>query len=255
MKVLLREMEELAGEELDEDRMRHVLENAYKAWELWDELWELKKMKPCPVPNMFNLVADGTRLSMWGTERGIEIMQAVVDACKERVEKGTYTAPEIARVYWSYIYYYTDFYELFNWFENRGISFLGQIISVMFQPEPDFSSRDSMIRMLSEVTFDYTMTRQMGGGIISEQWLGDIEGYIKELDAEAAIYCGYHACKHAAGSNAYFRRELTKRAKIPTLSLQGDCFDKRISAPSYWQEEIVDFLNSVVLKGGKKIGP
>lgn len=253
LKVLMRQLEELSGEKLDEGRMRYVLENCEKAWELWWELGELKKLKPCPIPNVFNMCADATRLALWGTEEGVELMQIIVDAAKARAKNGTFTAPEVARVWWSYIYYYTDFYGMWNWFEDRGVTFLGQIISLYYQPEWDVSSMDSMMRVLSETAFDYTMTRQMGSGMTSDQWLDDTEQCMRDVDADAAIYCGYHACKHASGGSAYFRREIGKRLKVPVLNLQGDTFDKRMSPASYWQEEIVNFLNSVVLKGDKKL--
>ncbi len=253
LKVLMDQLEGIAGEKLDEGRMRNVLENCEKAWELWWEFGELKKLKPCPIPNVFNMCADATRLALWGTELGIEAMQSLIDAAKARAKNKTYTAPEVARLWWSYIYYYTDFYGMWNWFDEHGITFLGQVITLNYQPEFDLSSKESMLRVLSETAFDYTMTRQMGSGVTSTQWLDDTEQYMKAVDADGAVYCGYHACKHAAGGNAYLRRELGKRLNVPVLSLQGDCFDKRMTPASYVQEEIVNFLNSVVLKGDKKI--
>jgi hypothetical protein len=227
--------------------------NCDKSWELWWEMAELKKLKPCPVPNVFNMCADATRLALWGTDTGLELMQTLVDAVKARAKNKTYTAPEKARVWWSYIYYYTDFYGMWNWFEDHGITFLGQIISIYRQPKTDLSSRDSMIRMLSETAFDYTMTRQMGAGITSEMWLEDTIQECTNFGADAAVYCGYHACKHAAGGNAYFRKEIGKRLGIPVCNLQGDTFDKRQTSATYYQDEIVNFLNSVVLKGDDKI--
>ncbi len=253
MKGVMGQLEDLAGEKLDEGRMRYVLENCQKSWDLWWELAELKKLRPCPIPNVFNMCADATRLALWGTETGTELMQTIVDATKARIKNKTYTAPEVARVWWSYIYYYTDFYGMWNWFEDHGITFLGQIISIYYQPEFDLSSKESMLRVLSETAFDYTMTRQMGSGVTSDQWLDDTEQQMRDFDAEAAVYCGYHACKHASGGNAYVRRELGKRLGVPVLNLQGDTFDKRMTPASYVQEEIVNFLNSVVLKGDKKI--
>ncbi len=87
-KTMLREMEEFLEEELDEDRMREVIEKANRAHGLYDELWEYRKMVPSPVPNIFNLYIYGTKYTVWGQDEGITVMQKLIDTAREGSRPG-----------------------------------------------------------------------------------------------------------------------------------------------------------------------
>ncbi|RJP32773.1 MAG: 2-hydroxyacyl-CoA dehydratase [Actinobacteria bacterium] len=248
-KAMLREMEEFLGEELDEDRMREVMEKANRAHELYDEIWEYRKMVPSPVPNIFNAFIYGTKYTVWGQDEGITVMQKLIDTCKRRVETGDYPAPkEIARTYWAYLFYYYDFMEFFNWLEQRGIAIVGDMPSTWFTKRIDTSSKESMIRDLASNSFDYFMTRQIGGKSILLDWCDDITWACRELSANALIYCGHHSCKQTWSVYAQMRNEFMKRTKIPTLLLQGDMWIKRMTPMSSLHQQIDEFINNVVAR-------
>jgi len=249
LKRLIADVEEWSGEELKVERMREVMEKAYKCVESYNELWELRKAKPCPVPNMFNVTLLIARSQMWGRDEGVEVMRRMVEVAKQRLKDGAFTADEeVARVYMSYIYFLFDFAGFFTWMEKKGISILGDILAIHYFPDMDFSSKDSMIRGLSQIAFDYPMTRQMGASSISVKWLEDIRYAIEELGADACIYCGHHACKHTAGTITYFRRQLMKELKVPTLLMMGDAFDKRHLPTSMIQDDVERFVEQIVSK-------
>ncbi|MBU4386256.1 MAG: 2-hydroxyacyl-CoA dehydratase family protein [Actinobacteria bacterium] len=246
---LIKNLEEFAGEELSEQRLREVVLKSSRAADLYNEFWELRKARPCPVHNIFNANILFLRSQLWGRDEAIELLGKMVDISKERLRTGEYTAPkEIARVYVSYIFALFDLHGFFPWMEKRGISILGDILAIHFFPPVDTSSKESMLRWLSEVTFDYPMTRQMGASEISLKWLEDISFAVKDLGADCCVYIGHHACKHTAGSLSFLRRELMKQTKVPTLTLVGDSFDKRHTPMSIIQEEIELFVDKVVSK-------
>jgi len=253
LKRLIEDIEEWSGEELKVERMREVMEKAYKCVEAYHELWELRKPKPCPVPNMFNVSQLIARTQLWGRDEGVEVMQKMVEVAKERLAKGEFTADEeIARLYMSYIYFLFDFAGYFTWMEKKGITILGDVLAIHYFPEMDFSSKDSMIRGLAETAFDYPMTRQMGANSMSLKWLEDLRYAASDLDADGLLYCGHHACKHTEGSIAYFRREMMKQLGLPTLIMKGDAFDKRNLPMELIKEEIDLFVQQVV---ARKKGP
>jgi hypothetical protein len=184
---------------------------------------------------------------MWGTDNAVELLGQMVDISKRRLRAGEFTAvEEIARVYVSYIFSLFDFHGFFPWLEKRGISILGDILGIHYFPQADTSSRESMLQWLSEVAFDYPMTRQMGAESMSLKWLEDIGYAVKDLGADCCVYLGHHACKHTAGSIAFLRRELLKQTGIPTLVLVGDSFDKRQMPMSMIQDELVQFVEKTV---------
>lgn len=245
----VREIEEWSGEELKEERLREVMERSYRAVELYNEYWELKKVRPCPVPNIFGMTLLVLRSQMWGREDAVQVLQRMVDISKERMRKGEYAAPEeLARVYISYIYWLFDFHGYFTWMEKKGISILGDILAIHYFPPMDYSSKESMLRTYANIAFDYPMTRQMGGESISLRWVDDICYAVQDLGADACIFGGVHACKHTLGTISFFRREMMKRLGVPTLVLTGDVFDKRQTPMEMFQHEVETFLDQVIAR-------
>jgi benzoyl-CoA reductase/2-hydroxyglutaryl-CoA dehydratase subunit BcrC/BadD/HgdB len=250
--ALIEDLEEFAGEKLNEDRLRQVMQRVYRAAELYHEIWELKKARPCPVPNIFNLTFIATRAQLWGREEAVDIMRRMVDVSKERLNSGQHDLPdEIVRVYISYIPFLFDFYGLYSWMEQRGIRILGDGIWVQFFPSIDMSCKEGMLKALAEIAFEYPMTRQMGANTMSVRWLEDVCHAVEDLGADCCMYCGHHACKHTEGTLSYFRREMMKRMKKPTLILKGDAFDKRVLPMDLIHQELELFVDKVVARKHK----
>jgi benzoyl-CoA reductase/2-hydroxyglutaryl-CoA dehydratase subunit BcrC/BadD/HgdB len=246
-KGLVKEMEEFTGEELREERMREVLEKVNRAAELYYDLWELRKARPNPCPNLFTLYAYGVKYTLWGTDEAIKIMRIMLDEVKERYEKGMYpAAEEMARCFWIYTYYYWDWGGFFNRMEERGITVLGDLLGSFFFQPIDTSSKETMLRGLADTCFDYAMTRQVGAESMSAQWMDDIAYWTSQLDADACIYCGHHSCKQTWSIFSMTRSEIMKRARIPTLMLQGDSWIRRMTPMSALEEQINEFVNTVV---------
>jgi len=250
--ALIEELEEFAGERLREDRLREVMQRVYRAAELYHEIWELKKARPCPVPNIFNLTFIATRAQLWGREEAVDIMRRMVDVSRKRMDGERHDLPEeMVRLYISYIPFLFDFYGLYSWMEQRGISILGDAIWLQFFPPIDMSSKKGMLEALAEIAFEFPMTRQMGADSMSVRWLEDICYAVEDLGADGCVYCGHHACKHAEGTLAHFRREMMKRMKKPTLVLKGDAFDQRILPIELIHEELELFVDKVVARKRK----
>ncbi|MBN2026997.1 MAG: 2-hydroxyacyl-CoA dehydratase [Actinobacteria bacterium] len=249
IKALARELEEFLDEELDEEWMRAVLERANRATELYFDLFDLRKIRPSPCPNLFPMYAYGTRFSLWGTDTAVEFMELLVDTVKKRLEEGQYPAEEeIARLFWTYTYYYWDWQGFFNDMEEKGITILGDLLGSSIALPVDTTSKESMIAGLAETCSQYGMTRQMGAPSMSAQWIDDITNWTTELDADACVYCGHHSCKQTWSVFSITRGEIMKRRKIPTLMLQGDSWIRRMLPMSAIDEQIDEFVKTVVRK-------
>jgi len=246
--AFIRGLEELIGEELDEEYMRQILDKANKATDLYYELYDLRKFSPCPVPNIFNVFTYGTRFTSWGLQIGIDMMRSMIDVSKQRLEKGEYPAPkELARCLWLYTGYYFDLL-LFNWMEERGITYLNDILSLIQPQYYDTSSKESMLNGLAEACLEYPMTRQMGAESMSMAWIDEMAGFIRDLDANCAIYPGHHACKQTWSIINTVRSEIKQQTGVPVLCLQGDCWIRRMTPTSVLKEEIGSFVDNVVAK-------
>jgi benzoyl-CoA reductase/2-hydroxyglutaryl-CoA dehydratase subunit BcrC/BadD/HgdB len=246
--AFIRSLEELIGEELDEEYMRQVLDKANKATDLYYELYDLRKFSPCPVPNIFNIFTYGTRFTSWGLQKGIDMVRSMIGISKQRLDKGEYPAPkEVARCLWLYTGYYFDLL-LFNWMEEQGITYLNDVLSLIQPKYIDTSSKESMLNGLAEACFDYPMTRQMGADSMSVAWVDDMAGFIRDLDANCAVYCGHHACKQTWSVINNVRSQIMEQTGAPVLCLQGDCWIRRMTPSSVLKEEIGSFVDNVVAK-------
>ena len=233
--------------EADEDRMIKTLEKANEANELFWELFELKKLSPCPVPNLFTLMSYGTRFTMWGRDEAISMFEKLVEVAESRRRRGEYPAEkEIARSYWVYTGYYIDLLEFWLWLEDNGISYLNdllnsQMLTDFYSPE----TKEEAIDALAATAWNYVMTRQMGAENMGLRWVEDALHMIEKLNANCAIYSGHHACKQSQAVFRILRDELSRKG-IPVLRLDGDCWNRRITPVSVLQEMILDFVQNVV---------
>src|SRR4030042_1639928 len=85
---MVKDLEEFIGEELEEDKLRDIVNKGNRATELYYDLWELRKIRPNPCPNLFTLFAYGARYTLWGTDVAIRIFEVMIDEVKNRLDKG-----------------------------------------------------------------------------------------------------------------------------------------------------------------------
>jgi len=243
----MRELGEFIGEEPDEDRVREMMTQVDRAGRLYNDLDDLRRVAPSPVPNLLSLYSYATRFSGWGTEEAVDVMQAMVDLSRGRMERGEYPADkEVARCLWLYTGYYFDLYGLFNWMEEQGISYLDDALALSSHPPVDLTSMESMMDHLAETVWDYPMTRQMGATSMSATWMEDMVAATQGLGATMAVFSGHHACKQTWSVFAKVREELTRRTGVPVLCLQGDSWSRRITPIGSLQDELSTFVETVV---------
>ena len=246
---MVEQLEEFVGEEIAEERLRDVIENCNRAAELHYQLWELKKNVPCPVPNIFSYFQYACRFTLWGRPEAVLAMQVMVEESKKRLAAGEYPAEkELARCGWLYTGYYTDYGGLFNWMEEQGYTYLFDVLDLFF-PEPiSTESRESMLEGICEAARTFPMTRQMGADSMSVAWIEDAIHMAKEMKANCGIYCGHHACKQTWSVISIVQKELMDRIGAPTLCLQGDAWLSGMTPMSTLQENIDEFMRTVVVK-------
>lgn len=251
---MIRRLEELAGEELLDERLRQVAEKVNRCTALYYDLWELKKQVPCPVPGIFSLFVCATRFSMWGRDEGIRTLEQCLAVSRSIYENDDYkNREEVARVLWIYLSYYYDLINFYDWMEEKKISNMGDALQWAF-PEPlDLSSRETILEGMISSAWNNVMTRQMGAASMSQRWIEDIVYIIKEWQVNGTIYCGHHSCKQTWSVFSITRNEVLKRTGVPTLGLQGDSWIKTMTPMSVIQDEIEQFVGNVINRRGRRI--
>jgi len=244
-KKIVKALEEMTGNKLDQDHLRETIENTNKATELFMEIAELKRHVPNPVPNYYNMHHTGTKLMLAGTTDAVEYYQAALDICKDRLKKGKHVLPEErVRLFFMYTGYYFD-NEIYSWFQEEiGVSYVMDVLTAYdFNPYIDPTSIDTMLRGLAEVMLNLPMTRQLKGGWnMPGNWLEDVLYYAETYKADCCVFTGHTACKQAWGVYRLVADEVKKQLGIPSLRLEGDGWDGRITPMSVIKEEFEDFF-------------
>ena len=103
-----------------------------------------------------------------------------------------------------------------------------------------------MIDGLVQMALDYPMDRQMRGPLDEPGgWSEDIVFLAKKYKADCCIFSGNPACKRAHGSLRLLSDRLKEEVGIPTLNLDADSWDRRITGMPAIKEKIVDFLETI----------
>lgn len=255
---LVEQLEDFIGEKISTARLEEVAGYCNRAAELNDELTELKKNVPCPVPNIFSFFQYGCRFTMWGCKEAVDCLEVMVCEAKARLSRGDYPAPEeLARCAWLYVGYYIDYAGLFNWMEERGYTYLFDVLDLFF-PEPiPAGSREEVLDGIMKAAMTFPMTRQMGAPSMSLAWIEDALHMSRELKADCGIFSGHHACKQTWSVISMVQKELMERAGAPTLCLQGDAWLSGVTPMSVLQDNIDEFIKTVVIrkKHGRHLHP
>lgn len=244
-KNVVKGLEEISGKKLDPDRLREVVDYTNQASELFFEINELKKNVPNPVPGYYNLQHTGIKFMMVGTPEAVEFYQRALDVSRERLEKERQVLPEERiRVFFMYTGFFFD-HSIFAWLEEKmGATYLMDVLSCFdFNPIIDTTSVESMLRGLAEEMFNLPMTRQLKGAWdMPSNWLYDVLYYAKTYRADCCIFSGHLACKQAWGAYRLVADEVRKQLGIPSLRLEGDGWDSRITPMSSIKEQLEEFF-------------
>ena len=93
-KEVVKILEDVSGNKLDEDRLREVCSLSNKANELAMEISDLKRHVPNPVPNYYNMNHLATKLTKLGTQDAVDFYQTAYDRSLDRFKKGKHVLPE-----------------------------------------------------------------------------------------------------------------------------------------------------------------
>jgi benzoyl-CoA reductase/2-hydroxyglutaryl-CoA dehydratase subunit BcrC/BadD/HgdB len=238
---------EMTGARLDEDRLREVCELSNQAQELAMEINEIKRNVPNPVPNMYNGGDTGMKTMLDGTQDAVTFYQMSLDMVKKNLKngKGAAEPEERLRCLFMYTSYYFD--DTFGvWMEKEmGVSVLSTVLSFFDHvPIIDTSSVDSMFNGLAAGMLNLPMTRQLKGSWnMPGNWLEDCLYYSETYKADCMVFTGHTACKQAWGAYRLVADKVKKELGIPSLRLEGDGWDSRVTPMPVIKEQLEEFFD------------
>jgi hypothetical protein len=241
-------LQELSGNKLDEDRLREVCRLTNECTQIIMEINDMKRQVPNPVPNYYNLNHLAQKLMLVGTPDSLDFYQTALEVCKERMERGRHVLPE-EKI--RFMMMYTGIYfdqGLHSWFEEEmGVSYVMDLLVFYdFIPIIDTTNVDTMLSGLAEGMLSLPMTRQLKGSWdMPANWLEDLLYYVDTYKADCIAFTGHAACKQVWGVYRIVAEEVRRQLGVPSLRLEGDGWDSRVTSLDVIKEQFTEFFETL----------
>ncbi len=247
----LREMvvflEEHTGHKLEMDRLREVVEESNRQYELWLEYSELRRSTPCPHGLTLGMAPFAvTQNNLCGKPHATAWFRDLLADAERRIRENK---PEVAnqkiRLLWNDIHP-VWFNELTPWLEQE---WGANVIQSMFTYCPytlvDTSSEESIWKGLAKRNLlDTPMIRQARGTV--EVFLYDIRRIVKDFAIDCVIWPGHMGHKDSAASVSVMR-DTCREIGVPFLHIGLDQFDRRYTPVEEVKNRIAEFFTAMGL--------
>lgn len=251
-------LEKNTGRKLDVDHLRGILNEIKVQDQLVSELDEMHRLKPTPLPVLYNLFIYAGRFMFAGYPQYTKLLKEMVEEASLKAaagETGLRSGKEKLRTFMCYIDHYSMDLKFFDWLDDHGIAHLGGILSRTFRGESsyleelpgsgyyiDTTSLDSLINSVAQMNARMPMIRSIRGpydrpGMALDETLA----LLKMYDVDCIIYNGTPGCRNTWGFLKPFSMEL-ERLGYPTHIMNTDAFDERVESWEATQERLSEFF-------------
>jgi len=239
LKGLVSFLERHTGKRMSEDRFMEVMTLSDRAAEVWYEVMDLRKSRPCPVAtremvgNVFPLV------TLLGTQPTVDFFTALRDELREMARNGQGAIPnEKARLALDNIPPWHDLSFLTSVEERGAIFVIENYTCYAWGGRIDLSDpwRGYANKCL-DIWPNYTIERRIQ--IYAEQ--------AREYHLDGYIFHSNRSCKPLSTAQQEIQRNLLDRAGVPGILLEGDHADPRAFSATQAQAQIETFLEMLGL--------
>jgi benzoyl-CoA reductase/2-hydroxyglutaryl-CoA dehydratase subunit BcrC/BadD/HgdB len=238
-------LEKQTNQELDQEKLKSVVELSNEAQENILEVNELMKAVPCPLPSLMpfnNYIVELTRA---GKPECVEYAKHIRNQAAEKVKRKEGAIPnEKIRVVWLYTHvFFTP--DLFQWMaEKFGAVVVMDMLGYFITKTINTSSTEKIYEGLAEKVLDMPMARQCRGP--AEYYIDDYIKMCKDYKADCAIFSGHMSCKHSWGLIKLLTESLRKELGISTLAFEVDTMDSRPVPRGNIQDRIEQFFTTIM---------
>ena len=232
---------------LDIDRLKEVVEESNRQYELWAEYNELRRAVPCPLGPGKGIQAWSVAQNfMVGDARGTEWFRKLVDITQERVRQKKGGVPnERIRLFWFDIRP-VWFSEVTEWLKDEwGASIVMDMMGYTPYTLIDTASGQSMFQGLAKRSLcDLPMVRQVRG--TADNLVNDIVRVVRDYKIDCVVWPAHMGHKDGAASIGIMR-ETCRDIGVLFLDLVLDLLDKRYTAVDEVKEKFARFFAAMGL--------
>ncbi|MFX0018705.1 MAG: 2-hydroxyacyl-CoA dehydratase [Promethearchaeota archaeon] len=246
IKLGLEKVGNIIGQEPNYNKLKQILELENQVTNLQLEIFELKKATPCPVENMFNVMAAAAQIYLAGREEKLEFYKQMLEIAKTRYKKKEHHAgEEKIRSIWPYMIVFFDL-AMCEWLNrDLGMSILFDIFNYNFaDPINTKSDLDTMFYGMAKKAMEAPMTKQS-----AEFYYPFIETCVqlaKDFSADCFIFTSHIGCKQFGSIPQILREALRDEIGIPMLLVDLDVGDARFASEKIIREKIKLFAQTLL---------
>lgn len=234
---------------MDYNKLREVIEETNKQYEIWNEYSELQRNIPCPGGS-FQGSAVGWALTQHhqaADPRATDLLRAMVAHSEQMVKEGKGAVPnEKIRILWADLD--PQWGELIApWLAEKYNAVIVQSFQGYTAPYTsiDCSTTDSMLKGLARrALHEVPMIRQARGTVDSA--LEDIERIVKDYSCNC-VFLPAHMGHKDVSAESHFVRDLCKELGVPLLMMNVSLFDERYFPIDQLKKKITDFFEATGL--------
>jgi len=244
-RALIRFLEQHSRGRFEADRLRELLEEKRRQDDLMNELEEMQRLVPNPVPPIFHFLIYAGRYAISGRKKYTRMLREMVDAVRENAAAGRsgFGKEEKCRAFVFYIDNFSFNAGMFNWLAANQVSHMGSMLSRFFPFNAPYTTGvpgscytidtrtlDGMIDTLADINARMPMTRTVRGPYDApNMWLEDSLSLAKIYRADCCIYNGTPGCRNTWSNVKLIARDLEQHG-YPTHLVYADAFDGRVES-------------------------
>jgi benzoyl-CoA reductase/2-hydroxyglutaryl-CoA dehydratase subunit BcrC/BadD/HgdB len=238
-------LEEQTGRKLDMDRLREVITESNKQYELWAEYNDLRRVVPCPhgfgIGGMQCFAI--TQIYLTGEPMGTAWYRDLIAHAERRVQekRGGLPGEERIRVFWFDVMPMGWVFEFAPWLEEEwGANIVMDMLSYAPYSTIDTSSEETIFQGLAKRSLvDMPMVRQARG--VADNFIKDIIRVVDDYKVDCVIWPAHMGHKDGSASIGMMR-EVCREIGVPFLTIGLDLFDPRYTTVDQVKDKIGQFF-------------
>lgn len=232
------------GYKMDYDRLREVVEETNRQYEIWSEYNELRRAKPCPGASFQGSVIGWplTQHIEAGRPDVTEVLRLILTDAENKVKTGIGAVPdEQIRILWTDLVP-TWHEQLSTWLAEEWHANVVMDLGGYTPYTPiDTSTPDSMLMGIARrMTSEVPMIRQARGSV--DVFLEDITRIVSDYSIDLVIFPGHMGHKDQSATIS-FLHQLCRDIRVPLLSLTTSLFDERYMPIPDIKKKISEFIS------------
>lgn len=231
-------LEEQTGRKMDYDRLEGMVRLSYRATELCQEINQLRKAVPGPLPAEGLFAQAAVYWLLAGLPEAVQFFEQLRDEMKERVAQGIGAVPkERFRIIYPFVAPFWDM-ELMDVMEERyGAVTVMDLLGHWRGKGEWLVDPSDPLGNLARKSSVFPGSFHLHGPM--EEYVEDIVRMGREYRADGAIFFAHIGCRQACATIRAIKDELQSQLEIPMAVIDCDLVDKAFTS----RKEVLDKLD------------